>query len=129
MRIRNQSLSMDFCRVCLDFPVGFCSGTLENSDDEDELGEPPEGLGVVCERVGLAREEDFVKVFVDPKLPSKRDVEMHYLMNHLPYRNWCPVCVKSKGKEMGHTRDKGGERDLPEYSWDFCFPGGELGFK
>ena len=51
--------------------------------------EPPEALGVVCERVGLSREEDIAKVLNDPKLPSKRDVEMHYLMNHLHFRNWC----------------------------------------
>ena len=82
----SDSESLDFCRVCLDVPVGIYSGTLDDSDDEDELGEPPEDLGVTCERVGLSREEDFVKVLVDPKLPSKRDVEMHYLMNHLPYR-------------------------------------------
>ena len=51
--------------------MGIYSGTLDDSDDEDELGEPPEDLGVTCERVGLSREEDFVKVLVDPKLPSK----------------------------------------------------------
>ena len=26
-------------------------------------------------------------------------------------------------------RDSGKERKLPEYSWDYCFPGDELGFK
>ena len=30
---------------------------------------------------------------------------------------------------MGHTKDDGKERLLPEYSWDYCFPGDELGFK
>ena len=30
---------------------------------------------------------------------------------------------------MSHTRDKGKERLLPEYSLDYCFPGDELGFK
>ena len=47
----SESESLDFCRVCLDVPVGIYSGTLDDSDDEDELGEPPEDLGVVCERV------------------------------------------------------------------------------
>ena len=31
------------------------SGILEDSDDEDELRVPSEGLFVVCDRVGLAR--------------------------------------------------------------------------
>ena len=118
---------MDFCRVCLDLPLRIYSGTLEDSDDEDELGEPPEGLGVVCERVGLASEEDFVKVLKDPKLPSQRDVDMHYLMNHLPYRDWCPVCVKAKGKEMGHTRDKRGT-GFTRVLMGLLFSRGRVGF-
>ena len=30
---------------------------------------------------------------------------------------------------MAHKTDEGGERKLPEYSWDYCFPGDELGYK
>ena len=30
---------------------------------------------------------------------------------------------------MDHRRDEGNMRKLPEYSWDYCFPGDELGFK
>ena len=30
---------------------------------------------------------------------------------------------------MPHYRDKGGTRVLPEYSWDYCFPGDEFGHK
>ena len=30
---------------------------------------------------------------------------------------------------MGHLKDENKERQLPEYSWDYCFPGDELGFK
>ena len=32
-----------------------------------------------------------------PVKPSKEDVERHYT-THLPYRCWCPVCVKAKGR-------------------------------
>ena len=49
---------------------------------------------------------------VDPKLPSPKEVEDHRLMGYVVYRNWCPIFVK-----------------LPEYAWDFCFPGDELGMK
>ena len=75
-----------------------------------------------CERVGLPREEDVIKKLVDPKLPSQKEVDQHYMMGHLPYRNWCPVCVKAKGRERDHNADSGYERKLPEYSWDYCFP-------
>ena len=59
----------------------------------------------------------------------KEDVEVHYLKGHIPFRSWCPICVKALGKEMDHKRDDGKERRLSEYSWDYCFPGDELGFK
>jgi len=39
------------------------------------------------------------------------------------------MCVKSQGRDIGHNQDKGGERNLPEYSWDYCFPGDEFGNK
>ena len=50
-------------------------------------------------------------------------------MGHIPYRDWCPVCVQAQGREMGHMKDEHKERQVPEYSWDYCFPGDELGFK
>ena len=39
------------------------------------------------------------------------------------------LCEKAQGRDMGHMKDDGKERLLPEYSWDYCFPGDELGFK
>ena len=43
-------------------------------------------------------EEVFVKVLASPMKPSAKEVEAHNA-THMPYRNWCPVCVKSRGKE------------------------------
>ena len=51
------------------------------------------------------------------------------MKTHLPYRNWCPVCIKAKGKDMDHRKDAGKERGLSEYSFDYCFPGDEFGYK
>ena len=50
-------------------------------------------------------------------------------MGHLPYRNWCPVCIRAKGKGMDHQSGKVKERKLPEYGFDYCFPGDELGYQ
>ena len=74
-------------------------------------------------------ERAFVRNLGDPRLPTKEEVEQHRIRRHIPYRNWCPECVKAMGKEMGYYRDKGKVRDIPEYSWDYCFPGDELGYK
>ena len=37
--------------------------------------------------------------------------------------------MQAQGREMGHMKDENKERQLLEYSWDYCFPGDELGFK
>lgn len=50
-------------------------------------------------------------------------------MGHIPYRDWCPISMKAQGRDMGRMKDGGKERLIPEYSWDYCFPGDELGFK
>ena len=98
-------------------------------------GDAVEGLsdgdmeGTEGERMCLPKEDEVIKKMVDPRLPSQEEVDKHYVMGHMVYRNWCPVCVRAQGKEMDHSRDKGKERKLPEYSWDYCFPGDELGFK
>ena len=110
------------CGVC---GLDIFQGTVDDIEEGD-AGELP---GEVCEKVELEKEEVVIKRLRDPKLPSQKDVDVHWLMGHLPFRDWCPICVKAKGKEMDHTRDKGRERELPEYSWDYCFPGDELGWK
>ncbi len=79
------------------------------------------------ERLKLEEEGEYVSKLVDPKLPSEREVEEHKMMGHVVYRNWCPICVKARGKEMDHKVDGGKERTLPEYSGDYCFPGDEWG--
>ena len=64
---------------------------VEDEDEDEEVDVPEELVGVVSERIGLQRDDDVIKKMVDPKLPSKEDVELHYLRGHLPFRNWCPI--------------------------------------
>ena len=97
------------------------------NSDEEVIDIKPEGIE--GERLGLEDEGDFIRKLPDPKLPTPEEVERHFLQGHLPYRNLCPVCVKSKGKDEAHKRDSGNSRGLPEYSFDYCFPGDEMGFK
>ena len=99
------------------------------SEGEDEEEIVDNMGGVEGQRIGLPREEEVVRKLQDPKLPSQAEVDRHYLMGHMQYRNWCHVCVRSQGKDMNHFKDKAKERKFPEYSWDYCFPGDELGFR
>ena len=55
----------------------------------------------------------------DPKLPSEAEVRQHRL-THMPYRNWCPHCVRGRGKEMDHKKKRECEEDgVPEHHLDY----------
>ena len=77
------------------------------------------------ERLALEKDGAIIRKLVDPKLPSEKEVEEHYVRGHFPYRNWCHICVKAKGKDMGHQEEGEKERKVPEYHFDYCFPGDE----
>ena len=99
--------------------------------EEDEMSDEEEFQnGTEANRLRVKEEAGgIVKRLLDPRLPSKEEVKEHELSGHLPYRNWCPSCVKAKGKDLDHRRDAGESRGLAEYSFDYCFPGDEFGFK
>ena len=92
----------------------------------DESG--PGGVSEDCEYIRAESEPDVVKKIADPRLPSESEVQKHLLRGHIPYRDWCPICVKAMGKSMPHRRSER-ERNVPEYGFDYCFPGDEMGFK
>ena len=103
--------------------------SVENGSDGDneDMEKDPEGED--CKRSALHRESGEVRQLIDPLLPRRREVEDHWVRGHLPYRNWCHVCVRSRGRGMDHQKDKGKERKLHEYHFDYRFPGDEFGFK
>jgi hypothetical protein len=107
---------------------------VENLGDEIVVDSDADDEGEVCEagdqveRLALGKEGAVVRKLLDPKLPSQEEVEEHYVRGHFPYRNWCNICVKAKGKEMSHQKEGGKERKVPEYHFDYCFPGDELDF-
>ena len=63
----------------------------------------------------------------DPRKPTDKEVEIHNL-THLPYRNWSDVCIAAKVKDLDHRKEVREARGLPEYSFDYCFPGNEFGY-
>ena len=97
---------------------------MAESDADDEGGVVEAGDQV--ERLALGKEGAAVRKLVDPKLPSEKEVEEHYVRGHFPYRNWCHICVKAKGKDMGHQKEGGKERKIPEYHFDYCSPGDQV---
>ena len=56
-----------------------------------------------------------------PCLPTSAERAAHDVA-HLPYRNWCPVCVRAKAREDAHWRHQDGhdeEHGLPVISIDY----------
>ena len=81
------------CGVCgIDDPIS----------DEMELEE--EGIisgGTEADKMGKESDDRDVRQLIDPRKPTQKEVEEHDLF-HLPYRNWCAICIKAKGKELDH---------------------------
>ena len=84
--------------------------------------------GAEGERIRAEKVTDKIKLMPDPRRPAEKEVELHNL-THLPYRNWCPICIAAKGKDLDHRKDAHEARGLPEFSFDYCFPGNEFGYK
>ena len=71
------------------------------SDADDEGGVMEAGDQV--ERLALEKDGAIIRKLIDPKLPSEKEVEEHYVRGHFPYRNWC----HSKGKRYGASKGGG----------------------
>ena len=58
-----------------------------------------------------------------PMLPSQSEIDEHNL-THLPFRNWCPFCIRGRGLSSGHfARRTVDEQQIPTISVDYCFMG------
>ena len=91
-----------------DVEIGEVEEAEDQDVDENILAEQDMPNGPMSESPE-ARE---ATVLPSPVRPSAEAIEKHKA-THLPYRSWCPVCVKAKGKEDAHYRKKKrkGEQD------------------
>ena len=89
-------------------PSASVSPNPETTEEEDE---------------GPTTEDRKPKKIADPRRPRKEEVEAHEL-THVPYRSWCEVCVRGRGKSRPHTAGRQ-ERGLPELHFDYMFVGPE----
>ena len=96
--------------------------------DEEDTEEGVLQLEEEVERKGAVDDKRAMKKLADPRRPTEAEVKEHELA-HIPYRNWCPICVRCKGKDLDHRKAVEGEKGVSEYAFDYCFPGDEFGFK
>ena len=115
---------------CSDGHVAGKSG--EGSFMRNEVGDKNEEKTLitgdsVLRKTGV-EDKRAVRNLCDPRLPTEAEVDEHDL-THIPYRNWCPICVRCRGKDLDHRKAVGEGRGVSEYAFDYCFPGDEFGFK
>ena len=90
-------------------------------------GEGSESRGAEATEVGEQEQALEPKVARDPGQPSARKIAEH-AVTHLPYRSWCPHCVRGLGRNAMHRHTAKETRSIPLVAVDYCFMGcGEEG--
>ena len=73
----------------------------EEEEEKEEEGEEKEEEDSVDDLSFFKSEAQPALKSPNPITPTSAEMEQHNL-THLPYRNWCPVCVKAKCRETQH---------------------------
>ena len=75
----------------------------KNEDEEDQIEQAP------------------LVIIKSPGAPTPEEKEAHEIMNHLPHRSWCPICIKARGKEDPHYGKKNSKavQGKPVISFDY----------
>ena len=71
----------------------------------------------------LELEEAIVPKVHSTKFTPSADEYKEHCATHLPYRNWCPICVQGKKRNPPHRRstDVGHHKDVAVLSMDYMF--------
>ena len=67
-----------------------------------------------------------VKTLKSPYRPSQQEVYEHNL-SHVPFRDWCPYCVKGSAPNVSHVSMADQVYSIPHIACDYCFLGDEGG--
>ena len=54
-----------------------------------------------------------------PEEPTQKELEEH-MVTHIPFRAWCPHCVKGRAKAGPHRENKS-ENTMPTIDMDYCY--------
>ena len=67
-------------------------------------------------------EETAATAMRQPVLPTQAMIDDHEVA-HLPFRSWCPFCVRGRGQSQGHFKVDKGDEQIPLISVDYGFLG------
>ena len=89
----------------------------KEEETREQEGEPEEATR---EQAGEPEEARKAKGTRAPTKPSQEEVNEH-MLTHLPFRSWCPHCVRGKSKGKPHKRTEEEPRELPTIALDYTF--------
>ena len=81
------------------------------AEEEETIGDGEEG------ETEEARKPKATRV---PARPSQEEVDEH-MITHLPFRSWCPHCIRGKSKGKPHRKSDRGNREIPTVAMDYTF--------
>ena len=95
-----------------------------NAEDALAAVEPSSDEGEVEDAEEPCHEARAPKTLFNPLLPTAREVAEHNI-THCPYRSWCDICVRTRGREDAHRRQEQSpeESGLPEVGMDYDYFG------
>ena len=104
------------------------SSSTPSSDTASEISEPRNEVteeerddDASADMCQPSNEEAPIRRPRNPSEPTPEEKQKHWAV-HLPYRSWCPVCVKARGREDPHRAQKERKADLelPQISMDYA---------
>ena len=73
----------------------------DDDDEEGEEGQIPCGICIPCR-------------------PSQAEVDKHN-ETHIPFRNWCEICIQGRAENYPHKKAEKEEREVPSVHMDICY--------
>ena len=83
------------------------------------------GSGQMEEDRPEAAEESTAKGLSVPIRPTPQMIENHRAGGHVPFRSWCPACVRGRGRSFQHHLTENSEEQVPTISIDYGFFGSQ----
>ena len=93
-------------------------------EDEESVYEGSELSDM--EDVFVGEEAELPKVIKCDNRPSEEEVRVHN-RTHLPYRSWCPHCVRGKARRHHKRRMRRLKSKVPVISLDYMWMKGRKG--
>ena len=89
-------------------------GEMDDDTGMEEEGRP-EAQGEMEGETGQSAH----RILRKPQEPTQKEFEEHMVL-HLPFRAWCPHCVKGRAKAGPH-RESRSEATVPTIAMDYCY--------